>query len=107
MNKVVNLRTPKQPYQHQGNLDDSNFTIQARALINAKVRDYMAHGGNITKLRRKCGNAVKTTQTISKLAYYETTRPTWRTVIAVSEALGIMEELGNMMVAHGKKMSSN
>lgn len=98
--KVVNIHT-RQP--HVGNLSDfeNDLTRAVRALINSEVRNYMAKGGKIVALQRKCRNEIKTVQTISRLAYYETTRPQWTTIIAVARALGITVKIGELMIRYG------
>jgi hypothetical protein len=91
-----------------GNLPDyeNTFTNQVRALLNAKVRDYIQQKGNtLTKLAMNCHVTPEhhlSMSTVSKLAYYETTRPAWTTIIAVAEALEILDEVALLMVAYAR-----
>ena len=78
---------------------DSSFTKQVRALINAGVRDYVGKRGKLNSLALACNLSPST---VSKLAYYETARPAWRTVIAVAEALDMMEDIGNLMILYAQ-----
>jgi hypothetical protein len=91
-----------------GNLPDyeNTFTNQVRALLNAKVRDYIKVPGNtLTKLAANshvtAGHHLSLS-TVSKLAYYETARPAWSTIIAVAEALDALDEVADLMVRYAK-----
>ncbi len=85
-----------------GNLQDwdPSYNTQIRALINAAVRDYVGRKGKIRALALQCNLS---TSTISKLAYYETTRPAMKTVFAVAEALDLLEEFGELLIHYARK----
>ncbi len=75
-----------------GNLRDADpFELQARAVINARVRDYVAGGGRIKTLALKAG---LTPATVSRLAYNETTRPQFHTIVVICKALHIPLRIG-------------
>jgi len=84
---------PLHKRERPGNLrdDDEPFEIQARAIINARVREYMAGGGRLGVLAVKAGLS---TGTVSKLAYYETTRPQMHTIVVICKVLRIPLRIG-------------
>jgi len=98
--KVIKL--PVKQQSHVGNLSDldNDLTKQVRVMVNARVRDYIRQGGKLNRLALK---ANLTVATVSRLAYYETTRPMWRTIISVMEALELYEDIGKLMIAYGRK----
>lgn len=85
MSNVVKL------HRQTSNLEDldRDYTSLVRALVNRLVRDYVVKGKKINSLALKAGLSQAT---VSRLAYYETARPQWHTVIAVIMALGAMDE---------------
>ena len=111
--KIIRMRPAKRSkqsaqqaaLQHLGNLPDidADFTTAVRAFINHIVREYVMDGGRMNSLALKANLAFAT---ISRLAYYETARPQWHTIMAVIMALDKFDEfvaLANRYVeAHGK-----
>jgi DNA-binding phage protein len=89
MSNVIPLHKRAQP----GNLrdDDEPIEVQARAIINARVREYMAGGGRLNALALKAGLSVAT---VSRLAYYETTRPQFHTIMVICRVLRIPIKIG-------------
>ena len=89
MSNVIPLQQRTSP----GNLrdDDAPFEIRARAIINARVREYVAGGGKINTLALKTGLAPGT---VSRLAYYETTRPQMHTIVVICRVLRIPLKIG-------------
>jgi DNA-binding phage protein len=98
MSNVVKMTVKSIP----GNLEDidHDYSRLVRAFINRLVREYVKNGGNIRNLALKAGVSP---QTISRLAYYETTRPVWHTVMAVIHALYAMEEFADLTVRYAKR----
>jgi DNA-binding phage protein len=98
MNNVVKLPRSKTP----GNLEDidADYSKLVRAFINRLVREYVRDGGKIKTLALKSGVGA---QTISRLAYYETTRPTWHTVMAVLKAMEAMKEFADLTTRYAKR----
>jgi len=66
------------------NLDDSE--VEARVLINARLRDYIRSGGRMQALALRSGISLAT---IQRLAYFETAHPRATTLFSVARALGI------------------
>ena len=85
-----------------GNLADidSDYTALVRAFVNARVREYVAGRGNISRLARKAGI---TSATVSRLAYYETTHPRWHTVMSVITALECMHEFAELTMRYADR----
>lgn len=78
----------------KGNISDYEpETIKMRALVNGLVRDYMRRGGKLNQLALKANLSI---HTVSRLAYYETTRPQWETIIRICRALDCMKELARI-----------
>ena len=80
---------------------DTDYTTLVRALVNRLVREYVHGGGKINRLALK---ANLNPRTVSKLAYYETTRPMWHTVMAVIIALGALKEFSEITARFAARM---
>ena len=89
MSNVIPINKRTRP----GNLrdDDEPFEIRARAIINARVREYIMGGGRLNVLAVKAGLSVGT---VSRLAYYETTRPQMHTIVVICRVLHIPIKIG-------------
>jgi hypothetical protein len=89
MSNIIPLHKRVEP----GNLrdDDEPFEVRARAIINARVREYVTGGGRIDALAHKSGLSKNT---VSRLAYYETTRPQLHTVVVICRVLRIPLKIG-------------
>jgi DNA-binding Xre family transcriptional regulator len=86
--KVVPIR------QHIGNVSDSEpETVKMRMLVNHLVREYVKKGGHMKRLAVR---ANLNPATVSRLAYYETTKPRWETIIRLCKALDCMDQLANI-----------
>ena len=84
---IVRIGSVQQQLQRLGNLPDidADYTTAVRAMVNSEVRNYVAGGGQMRALALRAG---VTPATVGRLAYYETTRPTWHTTMSVIMALG-------------------
>ncbi len=80
---------------------DTDYTTLVRALVNRLVREYVHRGGRINQLAVK---ANLNQRTVSRLAYYETTRPMWHTVMAVIIALGALKEFAEITSKFASRM---
>ena len=86
--KIVHIK------QSVGNISDKEpETIAMRALVNHLVREYVKGGGRMQALALRSNLSVNT---VSRLTYYETTRPQWETIIRICKALDCMHELAKI-----------
>jgi len=101
--KVVPIRRGAQ-VAHLGNSSDidTDYTTLVRAFVNRLVRDYVKNGGNLNRLALKSS---LNRNTVSKLAYYETTHPRWHTVMAVIMAMEAMKEFAEITTRFAQKNS--
>lgn len=100
--RIVSIRGGEQRQTPLGNLEDidADYTRAVRALVNSKVRIYVAGGGRMQALALRAG---VTRATVRRLAYYETTRPTWHTTMAVIMALGVFGDFAELTQRHAER----